>query len=250
MRRMKAEPKEDKKSVARLNEILVLTTLARSGNDPMYVSRIKKYWPIVHDLDDDEVVGFTKQGIKAACERLVEYGILKKKDRPAPKRTGGTPHYWIKKDLDTLFKIDEKCGTYALDEVRNSLARNIVNEETVVEYLAKQLTVGPEDILKAGTEEVKSITTMARSSTRALKVFLSYTRPLASTPEESRAFDLKKAVEKLRVLMVLEFLLDLLGDKRTVKPGWNYDVEIKADISRGKAAIGLRTRLTSTATEG
>jgi hypothetical protein len=241
---MVASRNEDNKVVARLNEIMVLTTLARSGNDPLYVSKIKTKWPIVHNLNDDEMAGFTKQGIKSACERLVEYGILMVTEKPAPKRTGGTPHYWIKRDLDTLFRIEERYGSYALDEVRNSLARSLVKDESVVNYLAKQLKVD-KDAFRLMTEDIRTIVTMAKSSTGALSAFLKFTRPSGLSPEESRAFDLSSSIEKLKAMMMLEFLLGLLGETGANKQGWAYDVELKAEVSRGKASVALTTRLSS-----
>src|SRR5271157_5410806 len=109
MRYMRADQHEDKRALARINEINVIATLAKSSNKPLYVKAIKDGWPKVYNLDTEKLVGFTMQGVKAACERLREKGILECERSAAPKRrTKGTPHYWVKGDLDTLYLIGER----------------------------------------------------------------------------------------------------------------------------------------------
>jgi len=42
----------------------------------MYVSAIKNAWPEIRDVNTNELLKVTKQGVKAACQRLVEEDIL------------------------------------------------------------------------------------------------------------------------------------------------------------------------------
>jgi hypothetical protein len=242
---------EDKKLIARMNEINVIATLAKSGNAPMYVSAIKNAWPEIRDVNTNELLKVTKQGVKAACQRLVEEDILDHEDKSAPKRrTKGTPHYWIMKNLDNLYRIDEKFGTYALNELRASpFGSDLLTEENILNYLAKQLAGGREGRLNVSMKDLESIAEMARASTRSLETFLRHAH-VAHTLEEHRSYDPNKEVERLRVMMILEFLLDIFGKEELSKAGWDYDVEIRADLERGIKKIRLNTKLRSSAREG
>ncbi len=67
---------EDPRAAAFLNEVKVITTLARNDNKPKYVARIASLPPKIKPFRGDEIEA-TRPGIKSACVRLEGTKILK-----------------------------------------------------------------------------------------------------------------------------------------------------------------------------
>lgn len=232
---------DDPRAGAFLNEVKAVVTLARNNNDPSYVARIVDLPPQLSSIRGGNVEA-TKPGIKSACERLTEVGILRSEVRSAPKRgKKGTPHYSIVPNLDTFLKIHDRLGSGVLDMVRDSNFCASVITADIYHYLSKQLGVNEEQI-KILKSDLEATTFFVKNSNKALAFLLTYSRLPSSTVEESRAFDLEKAVLTLRDVVHLAFLLDV-ASKRFGPKGISVEARISSSIEYGSIKIDQTSQI-------
>ena len=226
---------DDPRAGAFLNEVKAVVTLARNNNDPSYVARIVELPPQLSSIRGGNVEA-TKPGIKSACERLIEAGILRSEVRSAPKRgKKGTPHYSIVPNLDTFFQIHNRLGSGVLDMVRESNFGASVITADIYRYLSKQLEVN-EELIKMLKSNLEATTFYVKNSNKALAFLLTYTRFPSTTVEESRAFDLEEAVSTLGDVVHLAFLLDV-ASKRFEPKGISVEAQISSSIEYGSIKI-------------
>jgi len=235
--------RDDPQAAAFLNEVKVVMSLARTNNEKNYVAKIADLPPKIKTIQCEEVEA-TKPGTKASCLRLEKAGILKSESASAPKRGHrGTPHFSIAPSLDAFYLIMDRLGMGVLDEVRSSGFGASVITADINRYLAKQLGVALERV-EERRSQLETVVFFARHSTKALTVLLTYARPAAKTPRESRNFDLGNAMIRLRDSSHLAFLLDRMTaiDQDGFK-GMRIASSISSEIGYGELAFTLTSNI-------
>lgn len=232
---------EDPRAGAFLNEVKVIMTLARNGNNPTYVAKIVELPPDIPSIRGGDVEA-TKPGIKSACERLTEAKILKSESMSAPKRKKmGTQHYRIISSLDTFYLILEKLGPGVLNPVRESNFGASVITADLYRYLSKQLIVDEEQIMMF-RPDLESTIFFVKNSNKALAFLLTYSRPMASTGAESRTFDLGKAILRLRDVTHIAFLLDVASTRVGIN-GMFVEAQVSSNIEYGFMKISQTSQI-------
>ena len=241
------EHTDHKTGTAWLNELGVLSALASTKNEPLYVAEIARRGPPVRSLSNWELKRFNKPGIKAACMRLKKLGIVDSKPSMTPKKKGDTEHYFIRPSLKALSDIYLNYGSGILGVVREAEFGQAIIASDMANFLGSRLHAsrGLDGIVDPS--DLREIESMARDSTKALGMLLGNEIPfdLPVKNEESRQLPLM--IRRIKEIMNLAFALDLMTRPaaQLAAEGWRAEVSLSTSYTRGGMNLVVRTNYDS-----
>jgi hypothetical protein len=157
----------------------------------------------------DELKMFTRPGVKAACQRLVERGILEEKLDNTPNKSEQTPHYRIIPNLEVFSPILSDYGTGILDDIRSTSFGQDIIEAGLKNRLKKRLFFDRDLDGIAPVDDLRMMKEFACLSTAALEVLLSDKIPLGYDDEEDHSKQMELRIRHLRTIMHLATAFDI-----------------------------------------
>lgn len=252
----------DKRMQSWLNEGSVLLALTKNNNQPAYVSKIARLAPEMTRSSKkrkkspkkaakskkNQDGGGTKPGMKAAAERLRGRGILVRTEAIPPNKKTMTPHYSVVPSLEVLATILRTYGSWVVGDMMRTGFTSALVEGGMDGHLSKVLEVPVEDVQRLPKALKDELSYLARSSPKALEVFLSPQFELKPTVGlEKGAPGLVAQIRRLRDTMVLAFIAEAASSPglRIWEKGWDVDADVSAVITSGSMSIHLRATFDS-----
>ena len=255
----------DKRMLAWLNEGSVLIALAKNDNQPTYIAKIARLAPEITRSSKlrekfpenaakakkkKKEGGGTKPGMKAAAERLCKRGILLRTEELPPNKKTATPHYSINPSIDVLATILRTFGSWVGGEMMNAGFAGALIEGEMDRHLRKVLQASVEDVRRLPKAEKEELAFLARSSRKAMEVFLDPQFELKPTTAlEKGEYDLLAQLKRLKGAMLFALVAEVASSSglKIWEKGWDVEVDIDTVVNGTNAVTFVRTR-TSPAT--
>ncbi len=238
---------KDRRGLVWLNEIGVLRALAHNKNIPMYVGKIASSSPAIWSISKDKPKMFTRPGVKAACQRLVERGILEEMSGKTPNKSTETPHYQIIPDLEVFTMILSDYGTGILDDLRSTNFGQDAIMAGLSEWLKKKLFFDRDLDGIAPADDMRMIREFASISTAALTVLLSDNIPLGYDDEKDHSLRMQLRIRHLRMIMHFATAFDIIKKPAAQLVGENMvaHMNLNSRITIGSQTLTLMSEYDS-----
>ncbi len=250
----------DKRLLSWLNEGAVLLAITKNRNQPTYVAHMVRLAPLITKASDDDSKhdkskmtlkrrqgSVTKPGMREAARRLCEQGILRRIDIVPPRKKDTTPHYTIDLSIQTLASIFRTYGSLVEGNMRRAGFVGAVIDDGIEEHLAMMFRTSIESVHRLPKADKEELAQLARTSTRALSVFLDPQFELIPTIQGKEDHDLASQLKRLRDVMHLQFIAEVASSQgmKIWEEGWDIDVCIKTVVKSNNASMSLSTTYAS-----
>ena len=230
---------KDRRGLVWLNEIGVLRVLAYNKNAPLYAGKIASVSPDIWGISRGDLKMFTRPGVKAACQRLVERGILEEAPSKTPNKSEPTSHYRIVPDLEVFSLILSDYGTGILDDIRSTTFGQEAIEAGLKKLLKKRLFFDRDLDGVAPADDLKMMKQYACLSTAALEVLLSDNIALGYDEEQGdRSKQMQLRIRHLRTIMHFATAFDIV--KRPAARLVGEDMEAQMNLE-SEIVLGSQT---------
>jgi hypothetical protein len=235
-------PTKDRRGLVWLNEIGVLRVLAYNKNDPLYPGKIASIYPDIRGISRVDLKMFTRPGVKAACQRLVERGILEETPGITPNKSEPTSHYRIVPDLEVFSLILSDYGSGILDDIRSTPFGQDTIEAGIKKLLKKRLFFDRDLDGIAPVDDLKMMKEFACLSTTALEVLLSDNISLGYDVEKDHSKQMQLRIRHLREIMNFATAFDISKKPAAQLVGEDLKSHFDLESEITKGSTTLRTK--------